>query len=90
MTNIEAMHLGRSVISSNFIAMHEIGFNSYLYFKNNNHHDLAQKWETFLYNKPIKKILVEKFIRVLKYLPDLIALEEQKILTSPFYKQMMF
>jgi len=59
-TNIEAMHLGCPVISSNFITMREVGNNSCLFFKNDNHHDLAKKLKFILLKKNLRKILIKR------------------------------
>ena len=59
-TNIEAMHLGCPVISSNFTTMQEIGHNSCLFFKNGNQNDLAKKIKFILLNKNFRKTLIKK------------------------------
>ena len=59
-TNIEAMHLGCPVISSDFITMREIGSNACLYFKNNTSYALANKLELLLYNNELRKTFVKR------------------------------
>ena len=59
-TNVEAMHLGCPVISSNFITLREIGNNSCLYFKSNNKNDLVKKMEFIFLNKNFRKILIKR------------------------------
>ena len=59
-TNIEAMHLGCPVISSNFTTMQEVGNNSCLFFKNGNQNDLAKKIKFILLNKNFRKTLIKK------------------------------
>ena len=58
--NIEAMHLGCPVISSDFEALREVGGNACLYFKNDNYLDLLKKINFFLLYKEARKIFIKK------------------------------
>ena len=59
-TNIEAMQLGCPVISSDFKTLKEIGASSCLFFKNNNHEDLAKKLKIFILKEKIRKKFIKK------------------------------
>lgn len=58
--NVEAMHLGCPVISSDFDSLKEIGGKACLYFKNNNYLDLARVMKKIHQKSKLREIFIKR------------------------------